>query len=68
MVRNTPEWAATASGVAHLSRHRVRRNVAILAYHNIVPDEALPAGERSPQLSFSAFRAHLDHLQAHAER
>jgi peptidoglycan/xylan/chitin deacetylase (PgdA/CDA1 family) len=50
------------SGVPALCRLRRRADVLILAYHNIVPDDAAPCGDASLHLKRSQFAAQLDLL------
>lgn len=49
-------------GVAGLLRWMARRAPLILAYHNVVPDDAPPSGDRSLHLPRREFAAHLDIL------
>jgi peptidoglycan/xylan/chitin deacetylase (PgdA/CDA1 family) len=56
------ERGAVLSGLPRLSRFRVRRDVLILAYHNIVPSDATPVGDRSLHLAQDGFGAQLDLL------
>jgi peptidoglycan/xylan/chitin deacetylase (PgdA/CDA1 family) len=55
------------SGPAALSRRAFRRRTLILAYHNILPDGAKPAGDRSLHLSRAAFARQLDCLVEYCE-
>jgi peptidoglycan/xylan/chitin deacetylase (PgdA/CDA1 family) len=50
------------SGVPALWRLRLRADVLILAYHNIVPDDAGPCGDTSLHLKRSRFAAQLELL------
>ena len=50
------------SGVPALWRLRHRADVLVLAYHNIVPDEAEPCGDPSLHLKRAQFAAQLDQL------
>lgn len=58
------ERALVGSGVAAAARTRLSGRTLILAYHNIVPDEAPPVGDLPSHLSRSAFSAQLDALEA----
>ena len=58
------ERALVAGGAASVGRAVHRRSAAVLAYHNIVPDDAPRVGDRSLHLSQSDFAAQLDALQA----
>jgi peptidoglycan/xylan/chitin deacetylase (PgdA/CDA1 family) len=50
-------------GPSALAARRRATSTLILAYHNIVPDEAPPIGEFMLHLPLSRFRAQLDYLQ-----
>lgn len=56
------ERLATLIGTTRISRLRHRSQGVILAYHNVVSDDAAPVGDRSLHLSRSAFSAQLDQL------
>lgn len=58
------EAGAVRRGPAALLRWMARRSPLILAYHNVVPDDAPPAGDRSLHLPRAQFAAHLDVLAA----
>lgn len=51
------------SGGAALGRRRRAGELLVLAYHNVVPDGAFIAGDRSLHLPQAAFRAQLDALR-----
>jgi peptidoglycan/xylan/chitin deacetylase (PgdA/CDA1 family) len=51
------------SGAAWLQRRRMAGRALILAYHNVVPDDEPPSGDRPNHLTLGAFRAQLDELQ-----
>jgi peptidoglycan/xylan/chitin deacetylase (PgdA/CDA1 family) len=51
-----------SSGLPALLRHRLRGSSLVLAYHNIVPDDAPPIGDRSLHLPRAQFAAQLDSL------
>lgn len=57
------ERIALDGGLAAASRVRMRGGTVVLAYHGIVPDGAVPAGERSLHLPQRAFAAQLDTLR-----
>jgi peptidoglycan/xylan/chitin deacetylase (PgdA/CDA1 family) len=50
------------SGIAAAARTRTQGRALILAYHNIVPDDAPPAGDLPNHLTRTAFEAQLDVL------
>lgn len=52
------------SGVARFARRRMSGRVLVLAYHNIVPDEATPSGDLANHLPRSRFAAQLDVLRS----
>lgn len=54
------EGVLVGSGLPALARSR--RGTLILAYHNIIPAGAAPAGEQSLHLPLDVFAAHLDRL------
>lgn len=66
-LKQAVESLLVGAGVAGLSRSRVRHRALVLAYHNVVPDDAPPAGDRSLHLRRSLFAAQLDELHRHAE-
>ncbi len=57
------EGALTVTGVAAAARKLRRDHVAILAYHNVVPDHEAGPGDASLHLPLSRFLAQLDALQ-----
>ena len=61
-IRTLFETALIASGGTKLARRRSRHRAAVLAYHNIIPDEAGPTGDSSLHLPLSHFREQLDRL------
>ena len=61
-LKSTIELGALWSGVPSAMRWQRRGDVLILAYHNIVPDDAPPAGDRSLHLPRRRFAAQLDAL------
>lgn len=54
------ERALVSTGVAALSRARKRRDVLVLAYHNVLPDGESPAGDASLHLPRREFARQLD--------
>ncbi|HJR66435.1 MAG TPA: polysaccharide deacetylase family protein [Gemmatimonadaceae bacterium] len=58
------ERALVAGGVAYVGRAVRRHGAAVLAYHNVVPDDVIPAGDRSLHLTRSDFVRQLQHLRA----
>jgi len=66
-LKQAVESLLLGAGVAGVSRARVRRRTLVLAYHNVVPDDAPPAGDLSLHIGRSSFAAHLDELCRHAE-
>lgn len=56
------EAGLVRSGVAGLRRVALPRRSLVLAYHNIVPDECAPCGDRSLHLARRTFIRQLDHL------
>lgn len=63
-LKGVVEAALVTAGLAALARTRVRHRALILAWHNILPDDQPPAGDRSLHLPRRAFAAQLDILQA----
>lgn len=61
LAKRGAELAFVGSGVARLIR-AIRPRVAILAYHNVVPDGDPPVGDVSLHLPLSSFRRQLDLL------
>jgi peptidoglycan/xylan/chitin deacetylase (PgdA/CDA1 family) len=61
--KHIAEHALVWSGAAALARRRLSRSVLVLAYHNVVPDGARPAGDLPNHLPLASFRAQLDALQ-----
>ncbi len=66
-LKQAVESLLIGAGVAGVSRARVRHRTLVLAYHNVVPDDAPPAGDLSLHLGRSRFAAQLDELSRHAE-
>ncbi|HEX5635142.1 MAG TPA: hypothetical protein VFX50_17985, partial [Gemmatimonadales bacterium] len=61
LLRRTAEFVLTTSGLPALARRRPLGTL-VLAYHNIVPDDAPPTGDRSLHLPLARFRAQLAQL------
>ena len=57
------ERALVVGGAAYVGRAVRRGGAAVLAYHNVVPDDAIPAGDRSLHLRRSDFIQQLHHLR-----
>src|SRR5512143_348475 len=66
-LKQAVESLLIGAGVAGLARARARHRTLVLAYHNVVPDGAPPAGDRSLHICRSRFAAQLDELIRHAE-
>jgi peptidoglycan/xylan/chitin deacetylase (PgdA/CDA1 family) len=66
-LKHAMESLLIGAGVAGVSRARVRRRALILAYHNVVPDDAPPAGDLSLHITRRCFARQLDELYRHAE-
>jgi len=66
-VKRAAELVLTRSGMAAAGRLLHRRAPLILAYHNVVPDDAAPCGERALHVRRSDFARHLDILGQHRE-
>jgi peptidoglycan/xylan/chitin deacetylase (PgdA/CDA1 family) len=63
-LRRTVETAVTGSGVPFLARHFGSSRVAVLAYHNVVPDAEADRGDASLHLPLSSFEEQI-HWLAH---
>lgn len=59
------ETLGAAVGLGSLGRFANRRRTLVLAYHNVVPDDAPREGERSLHLSRSRFVEQLQFLETH---
>lgn len=66
-MRGVAERILGRAGRGVLRTPAVDGRVAILAYHNVVPDGVAPAGDDSLHLPLSAFARQLDFLQAYCE-
>jgi peptidoglycan/xylan/chitin deacetylase (PgdA/CDA1 family) len=62
-IKNTVERAAIGAGVARRARVRRHDRVVVLAYHNVVPEDAPPAGDLSLHMPLDSFREQLDFVQ-----
>jgi peptidoglycan/xylan/chitin deacetylase (PgdA/CDA1 family) len=62
LVKPVAEHVLLGSGAARASRSRHRARTLVLAYHNVVPDDASPAGDASLHLPRHRFAAQLDEL------
>jgi peptidoglycan/xylan/chitin deacetylase (PgdA/CDA1 family) len=62
--RRVIEVALEWSGIPRLAARAQRGRTLILAYHNVVPDDGPPAGDRSLHIPQSVFAAHLDAVAA----
>ncbi|GEM_PF-282049 len=60
--RAVAEAGLVWSGVTRLGLHLRRGQTLVLAYHNVVPDDAPPAGDRSLHLRRTGFARQLDLL------
>ncbi len=65
LIKRLVESAATTLGPARAAERANRGGVAVLSYHNIVPEGEASIGDGSLHLPLRAFRQHLDCLQAH---
>src|SRR5512146_860295 len=66
-LKQAVESLLIGAGVAGLSRARVRYRTLVLAYHNVIPDDAPPAGDLSLHIGRSRFAAQLDELRHRVE-
>ena len=62
-LKRAVESLLVRSGAVGVARHRRRRRPAILAYHNVVPDDTPLQGDRSLHVPLSRFRQQLDLLR-----
>ncbi|MFV1985836.1 MAG: polysaccharide deacetylase family protein [Gemmatimonadota bacterium] len=65
LIKRLAESATTTLGVVRASERANRHGVAVLSYHNIVPEGEASIGDVSLHLPVRTFREHLDCLQAH---
>lgn len=61
-VKSAVESLLVAGGAARVARALMRRRSVILAYHNVLPDNTPPAGDRSLHLPLRSFVRQLDWL------
>jgi peptidoglycan/xylan/chitin deacetylase (PgdA/CDA1 family) len=62
IVKAVAELALSAALVPPLRRVWLRDTVLVLAYHNVIPDDAPPGGERSLHITRSTFAEQMDLL------
>ena len=67
LLKKRMEQALSSRAVGRIVRHRVRDKRLILAYHGIIPEGAIPAGERALFIAQRDFAAQLDALAALAQ-
>jgi peptidoglycan/xylan/chitin deacetylase (PgdA/CDA1 family) len=67
LLRDRVELALSSRVVGRAARHRIRGRRLILAYHGIVPEGELPAGERALFVTQGDFGAQLDTLLSIAD-
>lgn len=62
-IKSLFETLAASYPARRLARPRLNGRVLVLAYHNVLPPDARPRGERSLHLPLDDFRRQLDHLR-----
>src|ERR671914_1478754 len=62
VAKHAAERLLLASGIPRIARRRHAQDVLILAYHNVVPDDAQACGEEALHLPRSRFAEQLDML------
>jgi peptidoglycan/xylan/chitin deacetylase (PgdA/CDA1 family) len=62
IVKRAVELGLCGSGLPNLLRHFRRRDVLVLAYHNVVPDDGDIRGDRSLHIGQEQFHRHLSQL------
>jgi peptidoglycan/xylan/chitin deacetylase (PgdA/CDA1 family) len=62
-VKRMAEAALMHSGATALGRRRMIGRTLVLAYHNVVADDAASIGDASLHIPLSAFRRHLDAIE-----
>jgi peptidoglycan/xylan/chitin deacetylase (PgdA/CDA1 family) len=67
LVKNVVERVVVGGGVAALARARLRGRSLVLSYHDIVPDDHPPQGDRSLHLPRRSFVEQLDTLRRIAD-
>ena len=63
LVKPAAEFLLARAGPATFAARRRRGSTLILAYHNVIPDDAAPIGDCSLHLSLARFRSQLDRLE-----
>ena len=66
-LKQAVESLLIGAGVAGVARARLRHRSLVLAYHNVVPDDAPAIGDASLHLSQATFAQQLDELLRHAD-
>ena len=64
LLKGAAERAMVWSGGARLARRRMTGRALVLAYHNVVPDDAPPMGDRANHLPLASFRAQMRELRS----
>jgi peptidoglycan/xylan/chitin deacetylase (PgdA/CDA1 family) len=67
LLKKRMEQVLSSRAVGRIVRHRVRDKRLILAYHGIIPEGAMPAGERALFIAQRDFAAQLDVLATLAD-
>lgn len=67
IVKQIAELGSRLPVLGALQRRRLRNGVLILAYHNIIPEGAVPAGEHALHLPQEQFRIHLAEIERQCE-
>jgi peptidoglycan/xylan/chitin deacetylase (PgdA/CDA1 family) len=62
-VRHSLEWILVRGGASRIARARLKSRTLVLAYHNVLPESAHPAGDRSLHLPQREFASQLDILR-----
>jgi hypothetical protein len=63
VLKRAAEFLLARGGPAAVAARRRRGSTIILAYHNVVPDDARAIGDRSIHLSVATFRSQMDRLE-----
>lgn len=61
--KSAVEYATSFPGFVRAMERIRRKDIAILAYHNVIPDSERLTGERPLHIPFTAFQRHLDVLE-----
>ena len=61
-LRSLLEAAAVRSGATALARRQFRHRIAIIAYHNVVPEDQVARGDASLHLSLDRFVRQIDRI------